>query len=229
MLTSKDCWLRDSCKAKKKQACSSCDLFCVKLFKLTELFKNSLIPKTQWKEVSLYTEGVDSEAYSSLNSIREDAGGFINNGKNLLIYSSICGNGKTAWSLKILRSFFNSEWMHLDTDSCALFINVPKFFLSLKDNLSNKNEYASYILDKIQDVKVVVWDDIATKNITEFESEYMLSLIDGRISNGKSNIYTSNMNPENLYSLLGARLASRILGESVIIQLRGKDKRGFVV
>ena len=44
----------------------------------------------------------------------------------------------------------------------------------------------------------------------------------------KSNIFTSNINPENLSLLLGDRLASRIK-QSKIIEFKGKDKRGVVI
>ena len=40
---------------------------------------------------------------------------------------------------------------------------------------------------------LVVWDDIGSKNGTEFEVSHLLSIIDQRINNGKSNIEFVNV------------------------------------
>ena len=45
-------------------------------------------------------------------------------------------------------------------------------------------------------------------------------------NNKKSNIFTSNINPQDLSNMLGARLASRIIGLSECIPFNGYDKRG---
>lgn len=72
---------------------------------------------------------------------------------------------------------------------------------------------------------LVVWDDIATKTMTEFETENLLSIINTRIDNGKSNIFTSNISPSYLSDYIGERLASRVL-YSTQFSFFGKDMRG---
>ena len=52
-------------------------------------------------------------------------------------------------------------------------------------------------------------------------------MIDSRISAGKSNIFTSNLNDEELHKSLGDRLASRICNLGYNIELYGSDKRGI--
>ena len=108
----------------------------------------------------------------------------------------------------------------------ALFINVPKFLLSLKDNISNKNEYIEHIKNNVLEADLVVWDEVGTKGLTQFEHENLLSLINTRIDMGKSNIYTSNVDGDTLRSLLGDRLYSRIISYSDDIEFQGKDLRG---
>jgi hypothetical protein len=44
----------------------------------------------------------------------------------------------------------------------------------------------------------------------------------------KSNIYTSNVSPDELASLMGDRIASRVGQASVTVELKGKDKRGYL-
>lgn len=225
--TSYSCWLKDECYSKKKKQCLNEDIFCLKLFKLTNLYNSSLLPNKYKNKLLLYTEEVDSESYYELNNIKNNIKDFVDNGNNLYIYSIICGNGKTSWAAKLIKAYFNSIWMESNLENKALFINVPRFLLALKDNISNKNEYIKHVLTNVNNSNLVIWDDIATKSITEFESEHLLSIIDNRISNTKSNIFTSNMDARAVYDLLGARLASRIINSSINIELKGKDKRNF--
>ena len=56
---------------------------------------------------------------------------------------------------------------------------------------------------------------------------HLLSIIDARLNNNKSNIYTSNLDREDLHSFLGDRLYSRIYNYSTCIEFVGKDKRGI--
>ncbi len=109
-----------------------------------------------------------------------------------------------------------------------LFISVPRFLLELKSNISEKSEYVEHINNNVLDCDLVIWDDIATKLGTEFELSHLLSIIDTRINNGKSNMFTSNLSGVELNKALGDRLYSRIQNYSdVVIELQGKDKRGI--
>ena len=59
--------------------------------------------------------------------------------------------------------------------------------------------------------------------------ENLLNIIDYRISYNKSNIYTSNLTPDELSEKLGDRLHSRIIKLSDVVEFVGQDKRGLVV
>ena len=60
---------------------------------------------------------------------------------------------------------------------------------------------------------------------TEFELNHLLNIINTRMDNGKSNIFTSNLGNKELINALGERLASRICNKSIDIELHGADKR----
>ena len=108
-----------------------------------------------------------------------------------------------------------------------MFISVPRFLLELKSNISQKSEYIEEIEKSILDCDLVVWDDIGNKVGTEFEVSHLLSILDTRLNNNKSNIYTSNLNQEDLHSFLGDRLYSRVYNYSTCIEFVGRDKRGI--
>ena len=234
MITSNKCWLKDTCKkyndVTKECDCRNDDVFCIKLFKLDVLYNKSLLTENQRKRVKFVLDAnkADREEYIQLQEIEKNIEKFIKDGNNLYIHSCITGNGKTAWSIRMIHSYSNKTWYKSDMECKALFINVPKVLLSLKDNISNKNEYIEHIKNNVLEADLVVWDEVGTKGLTQFEHENLLSLINTRIDMGKSNIYTSNMRPEELKELLGDRLYSRIVKLSIEIEFKGQDKRGLV-
>ena len=204
--------------------------FCERQFRLSVLYKNSLIPEAQQKHITLDIEEsnkIDLAAFQQLAGIARDIDSFIKNGHNLFIYSHTCGNGKTSWAIKLLEAYFYKVWAKVDLSCHALFVNVPRFLLALKANISTPNEYAQAILDNATKADVVVWDDLAFKIGTEFELNHLLSIIDARISAGKCNIYTSNVAPNELTISMGDRLASRVANLSLPIHFLGKDMRSI--
>lgn len=58
--------------------------------------------------------------------------------------------------------------------------------------------------------------------------ENLLSIINTRLNNGKSNIYTSNLSGDELQEKIGDRLYSRIINLSEDIEFFSFDKRGII-
>lgn len=232
MIFSDECWLKGECNKylNKDAECKSGNVFCMKLFKLDTLYNLALIPPSQRKHMNLMLDAsmVDEKAFMRLKWYQDNIESLISNGFNLYIYSTITGNGKTCWAIRLVQQYFNRIWYKTDLTCRALFINVPRYLLAIKDNISQVNEYATNIKDRVLDADLVVWDDIGTKAATSFEHENLLSIIDARISNGKSNIFTSNIVPDGLKELAGDRLYSRIVNFSDCIPFYGEDKRGLI-
>ena len=173
------------------------------------------------------SDGSDKQAFIYLKSVQSNIKQEINSGINLYLYSETPGNGKTSWSLRLLKAYIYSIWAESNIETKALFINVPRYLLELKANIDEKTDYIQHIKQNVMNCDLVVWDDIATKAATEFEHEHLLSMIDYRLYSNKANIFTSNVYPNELGNLLGSRLASRIVNESRLVQFVGKDKRGL--
>lgn len=116
------------------------------------------------------------------------------------------------------------QFANVDT----LFLNVSDFIAKKKASIDNYDlkEEIKYLENQIKTAKLVVWDDIGIKSLTEFEKEYLYILLNNRINNMQSNIYTSNIVPEELTNYLGNRLASRVTGNEVLkAQFCSKDRR----
>lgn len=219
-----NCWLKGDCSG------IDCNHLCLRKYKLDYLYEQALFSITQRSHVDLYVDadGADKAAFISLQEISTHATEFIGQGNQLYLHSSIAGNGKTSWALRIVQQYFDALWPSTSLGCHALFISVPRFLLELKDNISQQSDYISHIKENILKADVVIWDDIATKNVTTpFEGEHLLSYIDNRIELGKCNIFTSNLNDQEMHEVLGDRLASRICNLSYNIEFKGADKRGL--
>lgn len=229
MICVQNCYLKDSCMKYKRGSCNIGDDFCIKLFKIDSLYNLSLMSEQQRKYTSLRidADGTDREQFLQLKNIEDDIVNFVNQGRNLYLYSQNCGNGKTSWALRFCQRYIQSIWYNTEIKCRVLFISVPKFFIMLKDNISHENDYIKHIKENVVDCDLVVWDDIGTKVGTEFEVENLLNIVNNRIDNGKSNIYTSNMIPKQLNERVGERLYSRIVNLSSNVELHGMDKRGL--
>lgn len=217
----KDCPFMDRCNH------VDCGSFCMKRYKTNYYFDNAFImgDRRLRFQLRIDSDGSDRKAFDRLALLENGVEDFVNQGKNLYIYSRNVGNGKTSWALRLANNYINKVWYKKDMKPIVLFISVPKFLLELKSNISAKSDYISHILQYVNDCDLVVWDDIGSKNGTEFEVSHLLSIIDQRINNGKSNIYTSNLDDSELHQFLGDRLYSRVFNYSEVINIVGRDKR----
>lgn len=230
MLNKDECWMQNYCKKYKNNNCI--DPVCIKLTKLDILYNNALLSMNQRKHIALRidSDGVDREVFSTLKSIEKNIVNFIDEGKNLYLYSSICGNGKTAWACRLLQAYLENIWIKCSLDTPALFIHIPSFFIASKDSIKNQiqNPYVEHIRSNIDSAKLVIWDEVAVKALTQYEHETLLSMINSRLNKHLSNIYTSNLSGEVLLNNIGDRLYSRVVNHSTILELRGRDKRGLI-
>lgn len=220
----KGCWLFDTCDK------TNCSTFCLKRFKLNYLYEVALLPIAKRKRLPLYpdADGTDEQVFSKLKPELEDKiVDLVKNGTNFYIFSQQCGNGKTSIAIRLLQAYLNSIWEYSNLECRALFISVPRFLLELKASIKNKSDYIEHIKTNVQNCDLVIWDDIGEKAATEFESTNLYSIIDNRLLQNKANIFTSNLQPNELQAVLGDRLTSRIIYESINIKLSGKDKRGI--
>jgi DNA replication protein DnaC len=194
---------------------------------MDSLYSAALMTDSQKQHIVLRVDqdGTDLEQFKQLAAIEQDIVNFINSGKNLYLHSANCGCGKTSWSLRLTEAYFNKIWARSEAKCRVLFISVPRFLLALKDNITAKNSYVEYIKENVFEADLVIWDDIAAKMGSEFELTHLLNIIDNRLALGKSNIYISNLNRQQLYTALGERLTSRIANMSIDIELFGSDKR----
>lgn len=213
------CWYRNVCTEK-------CSSSCIRYMEMDFLLQNSGIPEKRQYPIDLIPEKKDYTAFCELAEIKDNIENFVNNGENLYITSCYTGNGKTSWAIKLLLKYFDCIWAGNGFKPRGLFINVPSFLTFLKNNISSKDVEFENFKSLILIADLVVWDDIASTALSQYDHSQLLTYIDRRILQKQSNIFTGNLNTsESLEKYVGARLTSRIWNTSTIIQFNGKDRR----
>lgn len=189
---------------------------------------NSLLPKRYLKNISLIPAKVDEQVFKELNSIKLNIKDFVDKGENLLICSNNCGNGKTTWATKMVREYISNVCDIKFKNNCpALFINVTNFLNEKKLAISDP-EMHQRVIDverKILTAKLVVFDDLGVKDVSQYDMGNLYYWIDERTNNMRSCIFTSNLMPKQLKQVLDERLYSRIVKYSIIKEIKDGDNR----
>lgn len=187
---------------------------------------NANIPKKYSGEIKLTPFECDLENFKRLNNVKNDISNFVANGCNLLIYSKITGNGKTSWAIKLMKAYLEyANNYSFDNDCPTYFVNVTRLLDMKKSSMGNNEIDIDQVETFLKISNLVIWDDIAVRGLSDYDKEYLYSLIDIRVINEKSNIFTSNLTPNELNDILGARLYSRIINTSIPIEFLGADRR----
>lgn len=216
-LNRSDCWYAKYCAITD----DDCIDHCLRYEEMKYLMDNSGIPKVRQMPAELTPTCIeDLASFRHLAEIKTNIAKLVENGYNLCIVSNNTGNGKTSWAIKIMLRFFNDVWAGNGFRVRGMFVHVPTLLLQLKDfNNPLSKEYK----DNLMNCDLVIWDDIASSGISNYDYTQLLSYIDQRILNKKSNIYTSNV-ADDMNRIMGERLTSRI-NSSEIVRLHGKDER----
>ena len=218
----KDCVFFEVCQTKH-----NCSVDCIRYAEMKYLIDNSGLPNNLKGKTILQPEKVDYEAFCSLAEIKDNIVEFVNRGCNLYLYSANTGNGKSSWLSKLLKSYFNQIWAGNGFRKRGYFINLPSFLINLKEGIRTPNDDLDDLKEFLKQVDLLCIDDIAASTLSEYEHNYLLYIIETRISNGLSTLYSSNLNEQNLLQYLGTRLKSRVFNNSKVICLQGQDRRGL--
>ena len=212
-----DCWYQKVCSNKD---CTCC----IRYEEMKYLMDNSGIPSKK-QTPAILTAGVDIEQFKQLATIKEDIQAFVDNGENLYITSWETGNGKTSWAIKLMLKYFDCVWAGNGFNVRGIFVHVPSLLNYLKD-FSVSNPDIEKIKSRLNFVDLVIFDDIASSKLTDFDCSQLLSFVDTRTINGLSTIYTGNLpTKDSLEKVVGSRLASRIYNNSTVVEFTGKDRR----
>ena len=211
------CWYNKVCQNKN---CSTC----IRYPEMLYLMQNSGLPEAKWHPIDLYANSKNDDImFKRLAEIKSRIVDFVNNGENLYISSKYTGNGKTSLAIKLLFRYFDQVWAGNGFRVRGMFVHVPSLLLKLKNF---KNPVSDEYRKNIENCDLIVWDDIASAELSNYDYSQLLMFIDGRMLSEKANIFTGNLiKEEDLMEVIGERLASRIFNTSQIVIFDGKDQR----
>ena len=218
-----NCWYKDTCN---KFNTDSCNSNCIRYLEMHYLIHTSNIPLGSQFKNELIPNVIDLSNFKFLQSIKDNICSFVNNGENLYIYSKNFGNGKTTWAIKLMQKYFDEIWAGNGFKVRGLFVHVPSFLTKFKEIINKKDENFELFKKQLLEVDLVIWDDIAAGKLSDYDHTNLLTYIDQRKLNGKANIYTGNLEENELIVALGNRLKSRIWNDSIKVEIFGNDRRG---
>ena len=221
-MQTKTCWYEQVCSKRH----FNCQRTCHRFLEMSFLIENCGMPDAEKYIKKLQPCKKDIKAFSRLNEIKSNIVQFVNEGRNLYIYSKNLGNGKTTWGLKILYKYFDEIWCGNGFRVRGLFVYVPSFLNSCKNPELRNNQEFKQLQKNLFEADIVIWDDIASTTLTNNDHINLLTYIDQRMLYQKTNIYTGNLQKEELKEALGERLSSRVWNNSVTVQFFGTDERG---
>lgn len=216
------CLFFEVCQTKE-----NCSVDCIRYAEMTYLINHSGLPNNLIRKTNLVPDNIDLNSFIYLADIKDDIENFVKDGKNLYIYSTNTGNGKTTWLSKLLKSYFNKIWAGNGFRTRGYYIDLPTFFIELKEAINNPNEDLNEQKEFLKNVELLCVDGISPITLSEFELNYLMYIVDYRINNGLSTIYGSNLDENGLLRFFGTRLKSRIFNNSKIIRFQGIDRRGL--
>ena len=215
------CFADAYCQKDRKECSELCGGYRV----LRALYNLSRIPEKYRYNIPLKPEPADVPAFEALNSYKENVLTHVEDGEGLYIWSKSTGSGKTSWACKIMSHYFRKIAFDTGLENEGLFIYLPTFLEDLRNYYDTKDPDFEEVLEMLKKCKLLIIDDIGSEKFTEWVRERLVSIINTRVSNGLTTLYTSNLSPEELKAELGDRISSRILGSSGVIEITGGDRR----
>ena len=221
-----DCWYSNFCKKSDGDPCFKFKT-CPRYLEMEFLMENSGLPRAKQKSITLgLYDDCDEQAYEKLAEIKNNIVDFVNDGKNLIIASQVTGNGKTSWAVKLLHKYFDQICLGNGFEVRGLFVNVPTLLMQLKDF---GDPLSANFKRNIVTADLVVWDDIGSINMSNYDYTNLLMIIESRMFAEKSNIFTTNKSTIDLFEeYVGTKLTSRIWQTSEKVFFKGTDKRGLL-
>ena len=212
-----DCWYLNVCH-------NECSDNCIRYLEMKYLMDNSGLPKAKQKPLPLIPEHIDYDAFVKLANIKDNIIDFVNAGRCLYIASEYNGNGKTSWAIKLLLKYFDEVWAGNCFRCRGLFVHVPTLLLRLKD-FDNKDGDLNELKKNLLIADIVVWDEIGSDYLSNYDLTQLLTFIDQRDLEEKSNIYTGNLLENDLANKVGAKIYSRVWNGSTRVIFKGSVDR----
>lgn len=202
-----NCLLSSQCKDFNSDKCNK---FCPKYFTMDWLIQRSNLPLSKRKESVLVPNSCDVEQFKRLQYIQDNIEMFVKDAHNLYICGNNPQNGKTSWAVNLLLAYYKTVPQGTMDINKGVFVSVPTFLQKWKDNMNNYDVNFEYFRNRLQTCDVVIWDDITSNNLSNYDSNVLYTYLNERHLQEKCNIYTGRADVQNIEGLMDFSLSSAI-------------------
>lgn len=126
---------------------------------------------------------------------------------NVALWGTV-GSGKTLWATQMGWTYI-TRYKGEDEDIPVMFVNVPDFILRVKMSWKVSDYSLRDYIQTLKEVPMVIWDDLIFKgDYDDATYTVIYSILNDRTD--KSNIFTTNYNPDEWGKIAGAQINSRL-------------------
>lgn len=196
--------------------------------KLNNLFELSGLPRKYFEPQHLVRREVDAECWDWLEDVRNNIVEEVQRGLNIVITSTIVGNGKTSWAVRLLQRYLAETALDGRMVEKGMFVVSAQLLTEFGDyNYFQTMKEFLERFEKLKTCDLLVIDEIGGGSLTKASYPYLYDLVNYRVDNNLSTIYTTNYTDEEVINLLGQRLYSRIYDTSVVLEFEASNVRGL--
>ena len=196
--------------------------------KLNNLFELSGLPKKYFEPQHLVKREVDAECWDWLEDVRNNIVEEVQRGLNIVITSTIVGNGKTSWAVRLLQRYLAETALDGRMVEKGMFVVSAQLLTEFGDyNYFQTMKEFLERFEKLKTCDLLVIDEIGGGSLTKASYPYLYDLVNYRVDKNLSTIYTTNYTDEEVINLLGQRLYSRIYDTSVVLEFEASNVRGL--
>lgn len=215
-----NCLLCSQCQEFKTDKCNK---YCPKYFTMDWLVQRSNLPLSKRKESLLVPDSCDVEQFRQLQYVQDNIEKFVKGSNNLYICGNNPQNGKTSWAINLLLAYYKTVPQGRMDIHKGVFVSVPTFLQKWKDNMNNYDINFEYFRGRLQTCDIVIWDDITTNSLSNYDSNVLYTYLNERHLQEKCNIYTGRTDVHAINNLMDASLSSAIKKPGThVIRLNGE-------
>ena len=196
--------------------------------KLNELFEKSGLPKKYFEPQVLVEREADKECWEWLEDVRANIVEEVRNGLSIVIASTTVGNGKTSWAVRLLQRYLAETALDGRIVEKGMFVVSAQLLTEFGDyNYFQTMQEFLERFERLKTCELLVIDEIGGGSLNRASYPYLYDLVNYRVDNNLSTIYTTNYTDDEIIELLGQRLYSRIYDTSVVLEFEASNVRGL--
>ena len=145
---------------------------------------------------------------------------FSNESKNIYIFGDV-GRGKTFLLNSVAKELLDRNYSVLYMTSSSLFKFLNDYNWAFEEQRYKHQEKYDFILD----CDLLIIDDLGSEYPSKNDSANLFDVVNTRMISQKPILFSTNFDESMLTETYGPRIFSRIVGNSQVHEIFGKDLR----